>query len=122
MAEYDAATKHLGPRWRMPTDAEWSALISNCTTTWTTHNGVLGCLVTGKGPYAAKSIFLPAAGDGIDDYLLIFGSHGYYWSSAPFSNSTGLASCLIFYSDEFWRSSCDRNSGLSVRPVRAFAQ
>ena len=43
------ATTHLGAPWRMPTDAEFAALINNCTTTWTTRNGVYGRLVTGKG-------------------------------------------------------------------------
>ena len=49
VAKYDAATAHLGAPWRMPTDAEFAALTNNCTTTWTTRNGVYGRLVTGKG-------------------------------------------------------------------------
>ena len=67
VAAHDAATAHLGSPWRMPTDAEFSALISNCTTTWITTNGVAGRLVTGKGDYADRSIFLPAAGNGVED-------------------------------------------------------
>lgn len=35
------------------TDAEFVALIDNCTTTWTTRNGVYGRLVTGKGAFRA---------------------------------------------------------------------
>ena len=31
VAKYDAATAHLGAPWRMPTDAEFAALINNCT-------------------------------------------------------------------------------------------
>ena len=42
VAKHDAATAHLGAPWRMPTDAEIAALASNCTTTWTTRNGVYG--------------------------------------------------------------------------------
>ena len=42
VAKYDAVTAHLGAPWRMPTDAEFAALIDNCTTTWTTRNGVYG--------------------------------------------------------------------------------
>jgi hypothetical protein len=49
---HDAATAHLGSPWRMPTKAEIDALVNNCTTTWTTKNGVYGRLVTGKGTYA----------------------------------------------------------------------
>ena len=37
-AAHDAAAVHLGSPWRMPTDAEIFALISNCTTTWITTN------------------------------------------------------------------------------------
>ena len=66
VAKYDAATAHLGAPWRMPTRTEIDALINNCATTWTTRNGVYGRLVTGKGAYASKSIFLPAAGYGFD--------------------------------------------------------
>ena len=62
VSAHDAATAHLGAPWRMPTDAEFAALISNCYTTWTTRNGVYGRLVTGRGTYASRSIFLPAAG------------------------------------------------------------
>lgn len=47
--QHDVATVRLGVPWRMPTGEEFATLISNCTTTWTTHNGVAGYLVTGKG-------------------------------------------------------------------------
>ena len=50
--------------WRMPTDAEFAALTNNCTSTWVTTNGVSGRLVAGKGAYADRSIFLPAANTG----------------------------------------------------------
>ena len=36
-----------GRSWRTPTDAEWTELINNCTSTWTSQNGVNGRLVTG---------------------------------------------------------------------------
>ena len=60
----DAATAHLGAPWRMPTDAEFAALTNNCTSTWVTTNCVSGRLVAGKGAYADRSIFLPAANTG----------------------------------------------------------
>ena len=53
VAQYDAATAHLGAPWRMPTDAEYAALIDNCDTEWTTRNGVAGRLVKGRGAYAS---------------------------------------------------------------------
>ena len=121
-AAHDAATVHLGSPWRMPTDAEHSALINNCTTTWTTRNGVYGRLVTGKGAYASKSIFLPAAGYGYASFLRYTGSYGYCWSSSPYSDDSYFAWSLYFYSGNFYWNDGYRCYGQSVRPVRGFAQ
>ena len=123
VAAHDAATAHLGAPWRMPTDAEFSALIDNCTTTWEMFNGVCGLRVTGKGVYSSKSIFLPAAGYGYDSSLHYLGSLGLYWSSTPRSGNSYLAWCLRFDSnDEFYRDLSDRGRGPSVRPLRGFAK
>ena len=119
---HDAAHVHWGGEWRMPTDEEFSALVSHCTTTWTTRNRVYGLLVTGKGAYAGRSIFLPAAGGGYDSSLNFSGSYGYYWSSTPGSDGSGSAWYLIFNSSNFYRNSNDRYLGRSVRPVRGFAK
>ena len=122
VAAHDAATAHLGAPWRMPTDAELSALLSNCTTTWITTNGVNGRLVSGKGDYANRSIFLPAAGLGDDSYLNYPGSYSYYWSSTPVSNYSYDAWYLGIGSSHFRRSSRSRSYGQPVRPVRGFAK
>ena len=106
----------------MPTDAEFSALIANCTTTWTTRNGVAGLLVTGKGAYASKSIFLPAAGYEFSSTLIDLGSYGYYWSSSPSSPNVYSARSLIFNSGGFYCDNKDRSRGHPVRPVRGFAK
>jgi hypothetical protein len=120
---HDAAHVHWGGNWRMPTDAEFSALINNCTTTWTTRNGVYGRLVTGKGAYADRSIFLPAAGYGGDDSRLNDpGSRGYYWSSTLESVGSILTFYCGFGSDNFFGRYFLRYYGQSVRPVRGFAE
>ena len=103
VAKYDAVTAHLGAPWRMPTDAEFAALIDNCTTVWTTCNGVNGRLVTGKGAFSTKSIFLPAAGYGGGSVLKDPGSDGYYWSSTPYSEDSSYAWRLSFGSGHFFR-------------------
>ena len=121
VAAYDAATAHLGAPWRMPTDAEFSALINNCDTEWSSHNGVPGRLIKGRGAYAAKSIFLPAAGYGNGSSIISSGSRGGYWSSTP-SWDSGYAWNLCFYSSEFYVTGLIRRSGQSVRPVRGFAE
>jgi hypothetical protein len=117
VAAYDAATAHLGAHWRMPTDAEFSALISKCTITWTTTNGVYGWLVTGKDAYADKSIFLPAAGEGDVASLYAAGAEGNYWFSTSDSGVSSYASCLYFNSSGFSRYVNHRYYGQSVRPV-----
>ena len=119
VAAHDAATAHRGSPWRMPTDAEFSALINNCTTKWITTNGVSGRLVTGKGAYADRSIFLPAAGYG-DGSNLRNTSYG-CWSSTP--GDSGKAwrlslSSVSFSSFGFGRSDGNRYEGRTVRPVR----
>ena len=121
VAAHDAATAHFGSPWRMPTDAEFSALVSNCTTTWITTNGVNGRLITGKGDYANRSIFLPAAGKGYDS-LLYFPWYGHFWSSSPNSGTSSYARGLYFYSSDFSQSDYFRYDGRSVRPVRGFAE
>jgi hypothetical protein len=103
----------------MPTDAEFAALTNNCTATWTTTNGVRGCLVTGKGAYADRSIFLPTAGYGSDSTLGSPNSQGYYWSSTPDSEDSHFAWHLYFNSNNFRQYIYyGRQYGLSVRPVR----
>ena len=122
VAAHDAATAHLGAPWRMPTDAEFSALINNCDTEWTSRNGVPGQLVKGRGAYASKSIFLPAAGCGNDSYLNWLGADGYYWSSTPNSDSSSSALFLYSCSGFFYWWVGSRSCGRSVRPVRGFAK
>ena len=119
---HDAARAHWGSPWRMPTDAEFAALISNCDTQWTTRNGVNGRLMKGRGAYSSKSIFLPAAGYGHRSYLDLLGLFGYYWSSTLNSGSSGSERFLYFNSGNFTRASITPYYGQSVRPVRGFAK
>ena len=70
----DAATNHLGNESRMPTQEEWQELMDNCTSVWTTQNGVEGMRFTGP---SGDSIFLPGAGTPLDP-----NDNGYYWSSS----------------------------------------
>lgn len=122
VAAHDAATAHLGAPWRMPTDAEIAALVNNCDMEWVMRNGVAGHLVKGRGTYASKSIFLPAAGEGESHNRVCFGWNGFYWSSTPRLNFNFDAGCLFFGSGTFLQSSFNRYYGHSVRPVRGFAQ
>ncbi len=119
VAAHDAATVHLGSPWRMPTYAESCALISNCTSKWTTRNGVRGRLVTGKGDYSDRSIFLPAAGYGAGNDVEDCGSNGYYWSSTSrFGYTSGGWDLSYLFSGNSTTFNYERYYGQPVRPVR----
>lgn len=59
VAAHDAATAHLGAPWRMPSRAEFGALIENCDVTYKDVGGVRGFVFCGRGIYSSKSIFFP---------------------------------------------------------------
>ncbi len=82
---HDAARAHWGGKWRMPTDAEYQALIDNCdwSWTWSGENGVAGSEFRGRGDFADKSIFFPAAGQACGG-LAYDGGFCYYWTSVPY--------------------------------------
>lgn len=111
----DVAHVNLGGSWRMPTDAEWDELIDNCSSEWTTLNGVKGRKFTSKKN--GNSIFLPAAGYRYRDYLSYAGSRGYYWSSSLYTSGPGNARYMYFDSDLVLTTSSSRFRGRSVRPV-----
>ena len=112
--EDDAAWANLGGTWRMPTDADWTELRTECTWTWTTQNEVNGYLVTGTN---GNSIFLPAAGERL--YNAGFG--GCYWSSLLSVDEPALAWGVYFNSGipsgSVRMHELTRFGGGSVRPV-----
>lgn len=61
----------------LPTEDEIIELVTECSSIWTTRNGVNGCLFTGSN---GKTLFLPAAGRYFNK-LLFIDNLGYYWSS-----------------------------------------
>ena len=120
-SKYDAAQAHLGGAWRMPTKGEFDDLVEKCEWTWTTRNGKNGYVVRGRGNYASKSIFLPAAGYGYGASLNYYDSLGRYWSSVPYSGSDNAYE-LGFNSGDRSTGNCSRDYGRSVRPVQGFTK
>ena len=120
--EHDAAHIKWGGSWRMPTHAEFYAILNKCDWTWTTTNGVNGYCVRGRGDFDANSIFFPCAGGGIEASLCSFGSYGAYWSSVPNPESMWY-SCYLYLYDNSKGVNCllDREHGNSIRPVQGFA-
>ena len=120
--EHDAAKKHWGGDWRMPTKQELDDLNSKCDWVWTTTNGVNGYVVRGRGDYASRSIFLPCAGYGNETSHYFAGSYGYYWTSVPYS-AYNCAWYLRF--DSLYHGTGNghgRYIGRSVRPLQGFTK
>ena len=112
--QYDAASANWGGDWRMPTRAELSELLTNCTWTSTTQNGVSGYNVEGPN---GNSIFLPAAGSRYGSSLNDAGGYGCYWSSSPNGSDSSRAYYLVFGGDNRYLNDYYRYHGRSVRPV-----
>ncbi len=121
----DVANVRLGGKWRMPTEAEWTELITNCTCVWIDNYdgvGINGLFFTAEN---GNSIFLPAAGHGYQYGRLNAGTEGKYWSSSL--DSTGVADwapvgCNAWHvqfdaQNTAKLSSVSRCSGFSVRPI-----
>lgn len=110
---YDAASANWGETWRMPTDAEYDELINSCRWTWITQGGKNGYKVTGPN---GNSIFLPIAGFRFNRNIGCEGSHGAYWCSSIYDDSSSARDCATSRSrhSTLWS---DRYYGCSVRPV-----
>ena len=118
--EDDVAHIKWGGDWRLPTNEEMNELIDSCTWTWTTLNGVNGCLVTSNRPgYTDRSIFLPATGKyGFETSNKSAGTWGHYWSnSVKKDKSSYNAGVLAIGSGYAAVKITFRAHGQSVRPV-----
>ena len=112
----DAATANWGEGWSTPTYNQWVELLRKCSHSWTTINGVKGCLFTARN---GNSIFLPAGGSRYDEESRNNNDAGSYWSSSlTKSLPDGVKGFQFVISDE----DCDLYddfSRASGRPVRA---
>ncbi len=118
--EDDVAHVKWGGDWRLPTNEEMNELIDSCTWTWTTLNGVNGCLVTSNRPgYTDRSIFLPATGRyGFETSNKSAGTWGHYWSNSVNKDQSSYnAGVLAIGSGYAAVKITFRAHGQSVRPV-----
>lgn len=109
----DAAKKHLGEKWRMPTKQEMQELMDNCIWTWAHYNNTLGYYVVSKKN--GNSIFLPVTGFIVSDKT-VNEDCGHYWSKNLSDEDLTAESLLI---DETLYQITGRNRilGNAVRPV-----
>ena len=114
--QYDVAHVKWGGSWVMPSLTQNKELLENCTSEWTTQNGVDGCKFTGPN---GGVIFLPAAGEHWNVESLHLGSVGYYWSSTLNESRPSHAYYMGLYSwDVAWGGDYYRIGGRCIRPVR----
>ena len=118
-SDHDAAHKHWGGGWRMPTKADFENLKNKCDWQWTRMNGVEGYVVRGRGKYASKSVFFPAAGYGNGASLNNSGSYGSYWSSKPWDEMDAWA---LGFDSSYGNWPYCLDCGKSVRPVLVFTK
>ena len=115
-SKYDAATANWGGNWRMPTKAEINELVTKCTWTWTTQNGVNGYNI--KSKTNANSIFLPAAGYRHNTSHYDVGEDGRYWSSTPVEDDNIYKYNIVLFAANYGvNSAFNRIFGAPVRPV-----
>ena len=112
----DAATINMGSGWRMPTKAEFDALLANTDATWTTIGGVNGIKFADKRD-AENYIFFPASGYVGGSSLNGRGSGGYYWARSFYSSARAWV--LYFDSSGQNTSTSTRSTGFSVRGLRS---
>lgn len=111
--QYDVAHVKWGGNWRMPSCKQMEELVTNCTYTWTTKNGINGAQFTGP---SGGTIFMPASGFYTDESQNS-SFYGYYWSSSlnPYES---YAECMNFdIIEPDWVGFSLRSTGLPVRPV-----
>ena len=112
--EDDVAHDQWGGNWRMPTEAELRELCHKCSWSWTSVNGVNGYQVTGPN---GNNIFLPAAGFRDSEEVYGCGTESINWSVTLDDDLDNMACSLNFSYSGYYRTSCSRFYGITVRPV-----
>ena len=123
----DAANNELGGKWRMPTKADFEALLALQNNEDYTFelmgvlkdgngNDVWGLKITRKS--TGKVLFFPAAGDSYGDSPSNVGSIGRYWTSNfYYTFNYPESSVLGFTNGHAGTGSIRAYMGLSIRPV-----
>lgn len=113
---YDAATAILGSEWRMPTQADFEALMNECTWEWFDNDGYGYFVVTGAN---GNQITLPTPGYFVDSAATGVGIAGMYWTSNCVIDATGDKAVNVFLRSLYQVvNQQDRSLGMNIRAVR----
>lgn len=117
--EDDVASVLRGPKWRIPTSAEWEELRANCNWTRTTENDVAGYRISSR--INEYSIFIPFAGYQSGTNKREASEYGRYWSSSIGTGNPCNASLMYHHTwGGYYITEDARCFGYSVRPVMDF--
>ena len=104
--EDDVANAMWGGNWKIPTESQIKELVTNCTSSWTDVNGVLGCMVYGPN---GKTIFLPCKKN--------YNGCGYLGSTLDLTLPFSSSAFFIWNDGKITSASSPRNYHSFVRPV-----
>ena len=120
--EDDAAYVNWGPQWHMPSRDQSVELLDNCTSEWTTVNGIGGYLF--KSKISNSAVFFPALGYCTMKGVIGLGTDGVYWLNSYnfYNNNYGPVKALglgFRYGEMGWLDVViyNRQYGSGVRPV-----
>lgn len=102
----------------IPTKAEFTELVNNCTLTETTIHGVKGVKFTSKKN--GKSIFLPYAGSCYDGKTPADGTASYYWTSTSYNSDKAYSVSLA--NGKLTSTTCQKRTGLPYRSVARYVR
>ena len=119
-ASDDAAVANWGSGWRMPTEADFQALLNAANTAWTADyqgSSVAGMICTDDTD-RSKVLFFPACGYCNNGSVSSnVGSHGYYWLSSLSTSNVVQGMYLHLYSGNCHATYYPRRCGLPVRGI-----
>ena len=121
--EDDVARQNWKGTWRIPSVAEWEAIMENSEkfdAKWVDDylgTKIYGYLIKSKvAGYEDNCIFIPADGF-IDNNMKVNGYAGFYWCNSLVSTNNWYARSYQFSSTDKWGLPWNRSNGLHVRPV-----
>ena len=102
----------------IPTKADFTELVNNCTLTEETLNGVKGIVFTSKKNN--KCIFLPYSGSCYDGKTPANGTSSYYWTSTSYDSQKAYAVSVA--NGEVTSTTCQKRTGLPYRSVARYVR
>ena len=116
VAELDAFDVDDKYNSKLPTNADFTELLNNSTSEWSTQDGVEGCLFTSK--VTGNKLFFPAAGYREGTETKEAQAMGDYWTGSIYTTNTNYGYSLSFTNAGAKTGFAKRSMALSIRPVR----